>query len=251
MHAHRPRRRSPKPIAPPRALLIDGMGTLLELEPPAPALRRELAERFGLDLPPAVAERALAAEIRHYRAHMVQGRDAASLGALRRDCAAVLRDALIAGGEPRARTLHPAPLTDALLAALRFRAHADVRPALARARAAGARVLVVSNWDVSLIDVLQRVGLAPLLWGVVTSAAVGAGKPAPAIFRYALHLAGVAPGDALHVGDSLAEDVRGAQACGIRAVLLCRPGSEPPVVPGDVPRIASLAELNWPQLDGP
>jgi putative hydrolase of the HAD superfamily len=105
----------------------------------------------------------------------------------------------------------------------------------------------VSNWDVSLADVLERVGLATLVDAVVTSAAVGAAKPAAAIFEHALGLAGVGAEWALHVGDSLAEDVRGAAACGIGAVLLCR--GEGPVTPDadGVATIGSLADLDWPR----
>jgi FMN phosphatase YigB (HAD superfamily) len=231
--------------SPPQALLIDGLGTLVALAPPAPALRRELAVRFDLEISEAEAGRALAAEIAFYRAHMGLGRDADSLTALRYRCAQVLRDAL-PGRERPARLSIPA-LTEALLDSLRFEAFSDARAALLRARAAGARVVLVSNWDVSLLEVLELVGLAPLLHGVVTSAAIGAAKPAPAIFRHALALAAVEPGSALHVGDSLAEDVCGAQACGIRAVLLQRPGSAAtPPAADRVPTIAGLAELGWP-----
>ena len=74
----------------------------------------------------------------------------------------------------------------------------------------------------------------------------GAPKPAAAIFAHALALAGAAAEDALHVGDSLDEDVRGAAACGIPAVLLRRgPSGGAPAVE-DVATIGSLAELDWP-----
>jgi putative hydrolase of the HAD superfamily len=104
----------------------------------------------------------------------------------------------------------------------------------------------VSNWDVSLADVLERVGLAPLLDGVVTSAAVGAAKPHAAIFAHALALADVPAERACHVGDTLEDDVRGASACGISAVLLRR-GAEPAApAPVGVATIGSLDELDWP-----
>jgi putative hydrolase of the HAD superfamily len=226
-----------------RALLIDGLGTLVDLEAPAPALARTLARRFGLEISEGQASSALAAEIRFYRAHMGDGRDADSLAALRRRCAEVLRGAL-----PPSLSLarvDPAAMTDALLESLRFEAHADARPALLAARAAGVRVIVVSNWDVSLLEVLERVGLAPLVHATVTSAAIGARKPAPAIFHHALALAGVAPSAALHVGDNLAEDVAGARACGIEPVLVCRDGER--WAPGDpVTTVASLADIVWP-----
>jgi len=228
-----------------RALLIDGLGTLVSLAPPAPALRDELAVRFGIEVSEEAAGRALAAEIAYYRSHMGLGRDGESLAALRRRCAEVLRDAL--PPSERLAAVGITALTEALLGALRFDAYPDARPALLAARTAGAggvRIVVVSNWDVSLADVLERVGLAPLIDGVVTSAAVGAAKPASAIFAHALGLAGVPAHRARHVGDSLQEDIRGAQACGIEAVLLHR--HEDPPAPDDVPTIASLAELDWP-----
>jgi putative hydrolase of the HAD superfamily len=247
---HPPASVSARPGPPARgaqALLIDGLGTLVSLAPPAPALRHELAERFGVEVSEEEAARALGAEIAFYRAHMALGRDGDAVAKLRRRCAEVLRDAL--PPSQRLAGLELAPVTEALLAALRFEAYPDARPALIRARQAGAggvRIIVVSNWDVSLQEVLERVGLAPLLDGVVTSAAVGAAKPSPEIFRHALGLAGVAAGDAVHVGDTLDEDVRGAQACGIRAVLVRRDGGAAAPGDGDVMTIAGLAELRWP-----
>ncbi|MGO9956744.1 MAG: HAD family hydrolase [Solirubrobacteraceae bacterium] len=228
-------------IASTRALLIDGLGTLLSLTPPAPALARELERQFGLRVSEAEAQRALAAEISFYRSHMGEGRDADSLVDLRRRCAAVLRDALPPARRPPAAAIDR--LTAALLDSLRFEPFADARDALVQARRHGARVVVVSNWDVSLSDVLERTGLAPLLHGVVTSAAIGARKPAAAIFEHALALSGAAPAEALHVGDSLDEDVAGARSCGIPALLVCRGGVS---APAGVATITGLAELKWP-----
>jgi putative hydrolase of the HAD superfamily len=220
----------------PRALLLDALGTLVALDPPAPLLRAELARRFGIEIDPADAQRAIAAEIKYYRAHLDEGRDAPSLAALRRNSAEALRDAL----PPAAQRIDGQDLTEALLTSLRFRAFADAKPAIEAARASGLRVVVVSNWDVSLPEVLARVGLAPLLDGVVTSAQVGARKPSPTIFASALALAGVAPERAVHVGDSPAEDVDGARAAGIEPILISRQ-SRP--APHGVRTIASLAQI--------
>lgn len=220
-----------------RALLIDGMGTLVSLHAPAPALVAVLERRFGVAVTEVDARHALGAEIAFYRAHMDLGRDAESLAQLRVRCARVLFGAL-----PVTVSADDDMRTEALLQALRFTAYDDARPALMTARGHGARVIVVSNWDVSLLEVLERVGLAPLVDAVVTSAAVGARKPEPAIFAHALALAGAAPGQALHVGDSLSEDVAGARASGIAPLLLRRDGSQEP----GVRTIASLAELAWP-----
>src|ERR1700742_1873803 len=61
-----------------RACLLDGMGTLLRLLPPAPALARAL----GIDQ--STADRAFRAEVAYYLAHQLEGRDAESLADLRR-----------------------------------------------------------------------------------------------------------------------------------------------------------------------
>ena len=219
-------------------MLFDALGTLVELDPPAPLLRRGLAQRLGLEISATEAEDAIAAEIAYYRAHLGEGRDRASLADLRRRCATALRAAL----PPAAHALELPALEEILLDALHFKAFADAPPALLAARRAGARVLVVSNWDVSLGDVLERLGLARLLDGVVTSAAAGSRKPDAKVFSQALALAAALPARALHVGDSLEEDVMGARAAGIRPVLVRRDGRPGP--PG-VMTISTLAQLRF------
>ena len=218
----------------PAAILLDALGTLVALEPPAPRLRAELSQRFGLEVSEEQAAAAIAAEIAYYRAHLDEGRDESGLQALRRRCADVLRRALPAA------ELELNPLVETLLASLRFTAFADVRPALVAARSRGQRLVVVSNWDVSLHGVLRALELEPLLDGILTSAGAGSRKPAPAIFEQALALAGAGPEETVHVGDSLDEDVAGARNAGIEPVLIRRQSG--PVVRG-VRTISSLAEL--------
>ena len=224
----------------PRALLLDALGTLVELEPPVEPLRRELRERCGLELSAAEAGAALRAEIAFYRAHHDDASDRERLVDLRRRATEALRDAL----PPAARDVSRAVLTEALLAALRFRPFAEVPEVLGAARERGVRLVVVSNWDVSLHDVLEDTGLAPLLDGVVTSAEVGSAKPQGAIFARGLALAGVAAGEALHVGDSVEHDVTGALAAGIVPMLVVRDGAAPDApVPSGVRTITTLRPL--------
>ena len=223
----------------PRALLLDALGTLLELEPPVEPLRRELRERCGIELSAEEAGAALRAEIAFYRAHHDDASDRERLADLRRRAAEALREALPAGP---ARELPLAPLTESLLAALRFRPFDEVPEVLRAARAHGVRLVVVSNWDVSLHDVLADTGLAPLLDEVVTSAEAGSAKPDRAIFARGLALAGVAAHEALHVGDSVEHDVAGARTAGIAAALVVRDG-DAPQVPDGVTAIPSLRPL--------
>ncbi len=194
--------------ATPRGVLLDCLGTLLELEPPAP----RLAAALGVDVP--AAERAIRAEIAFYRAHMHTATDQAGLARLRARCAALV------GAEVGV----PCPVP-ALMAALVFTPYREVPEVLARLRAAGVRLVVVSNWDVSLHEVLARTGVTPLIDGAISSAEVGAAKPDPAPVHAALALAGVDPADALLVGDS-AEDVDAARAAGVASIRLDRPRSD-------------------------
>jgi putative hydrolase of the HAD superfamily len=236
--------------APRRVVLLDALGTLVGLEPPGPALQRELEERHGIEVTLEEAGAALRAEMAFYRAHHDEASDAEGLARLRRRCAEVLRTEL-----PRtAAGLDLDDVQGALLAALRFFGYPEVPGALEELREQGIARIVVSNWDVSLHAVLASTGLTPLVDGVLTSAEVGSSKPAPEIFERALELAGATPADALHVGDSPDHDVAGARAAGIEPVLLVRdPPSRPPVADlaarGDgtdldgVATVASLAEL--------
>jgi putative hydrolase of the HAD superfamily len=222
-------------------LLLDGLGTLVALEPPWPALVAQLREAHDIELSVAVAERAFRAEMAYYRAHHYEGRDRGALEDLRARCAQVLRAQL---PTEVARALSIAQLTAAMLGALRFSSYPDAPTTLGALRARGVTLVVASNWDVSLPAVLRDVGLEGMVDGVVTSAEIGRPKPERAIFDAALALAGSSPQRTLHVGDSIEHDVRGALAAGIRPVLLYRaeaePEEEPP--PG-VPTISSLAEL--------
>ena len=142
---------------------------------------------------------------------------------------------------PAAARLPGAELTAALLDALRFAAFPDAAPALQELRAQGRRLVVVSNWDVSLAERLEETGLLGLVDAAVASAPFGAAKPDRSIFERGLALAGVGAADAWHVGDDLVADVEGARGAGIRPVLVDRNGRDR--APADVPVLRDLDGL--------
>jgi putative hydrolase of the HAD superfamily len=215
-----------------RALLLDALGTLVRLEPPPPRLREQLG-RLGIEVSEVDAERAFAAEIAYYLEHHGEGRDAASLELLRDRCAAVLAREL---GLDHAEL---GVVRAAMLDSLEFTPFPEVPAALRELRELGLRLVVASNWDCSLPEVLERAGLRSLVDGVVSSAVAGAPKPDPAVFREALRMAGVGAAEAVHVGDSARNDVEGARAAGVRALLVLRHGE----APAGVESVRSLAEL--------
>lgn len=208
-------------MTPVRAVLFDALGTLVELTPPAPRLRSALLARTGVDVGAEASERGFAAEISYYLDHHMEGGDAARLERLRDDCARVMHEAVGVAG------LDLAVVRDAMVASLEFKAFSDAEPALLALRGRGLRLVAVSNWDCSLPRWLDSAGLGGLLDGAISSAEVGQPKPSPAVFGAALAIAGVEAAEAVHVGDSLVNDVEGARAAGIRAVLVARDGSRP------------------------
>jgi putative hydrolase of the HAD superfamily len=71
---------------------------------------------------------------------------------------------------------------------------------------------------------LFAAGLEDFFPVIIVSAEVGAWKPDPRIFALALDRLGVAPREAVMVGDMVARDVGAAQAAGLWGVWLDRPG---------------------------
>jgi putative hydrolase of the HAD superfamily len=221
-----------------RAVLFDALGTLVELEPPWPLLRRTLANRHGITVSESEAKQAMLAEMAYYRANHRDGADQSSLADLRRRCALVLQERL-----PQTASVAIEDMTEALLDSLRFTPFPDAAPALAALRAAGMRLAVVSNWDCSLGGVLGELGLAGAVDTIVVSAEAGAPKPDAAIFLAALERLRRGPAEAVFVGDSLETDVLGARAAGLRALLLERNGATAAPGTDDVERVFSLHEV--------
>jgi putative hydrolase of the HAD superfamily len=120
---------------------------------------------------------------------------------------------------------------------------ADAAPALDALRESHAIVLVTNGASCLQREKLAASGLADRLDAIVVSGDLGRGKPDPAIFAHALRAAGAEPRDAVMVGDSLAKDVDGALAAGLRAVWLNRDGKERPADRADVVEIGDLGAL--------
>ncbi len=119
----------------------------------------------------------------------------------------------------------------------------DARPALEGLRERGLALAVVANWDERLPGVLEGLGLLGLFDAVVHSAEVGYEKPDPRIFLAALARLEVAPEEAAHVGDRQREDVEGAAALGMAAILLDRSGGTPAPPEPATAVVRSLTEV--------
>jgi putative hydrolase of the HAD superfamily len=89
-------------------------------------------------------------------------------------------------------------------------------------------------------EIVAHFALDDYMAAALSSRETGAVKPAPRMFSTLFGLLDVAPGDAVMVGDSVEDDVKGAIACGCPAILLDRTGRRRDL---SVPRIVNLAEL--------
>jgi putative hydrolase of the HAD superfamily len=122
-----------------------------------------------------------------------------------------------------------------------WRVYDDVAPALTELKRRGLKLGVISNFDSRLYDLLRACRLDHFFDSVHISTRVGAAKPDPAIFRAAVNHYAVEARRAWHVGDSLREDVEGAMAAGVNAILLDRNDRFAENAPA--PRITSLDQL--------
>lgn len=206
-------------------MFLDGGGTIVL---PDRQLVADGLRRLGLRIDPANVPRA------HYRAVAAidrEGRLAPNDGYGQSFCAAL--------GVPSSRlTAAVAALSE--LGDIRRAGRvlwSELTPGAAAVirelRRAGLAVMVVTNSDghaaenMRAAGILDQTGLSTA--AVVDSEIVGSMKPDRRIFEVALAAAGVQPGQAVHVGDMLTTDVRGAGAMGITPIHLdpyrrCRSG---------------------------
>lgn len=91
---------------------------------------------------------------------------------------------------------------------------------------------------------LEETRLSRYFKSIVISGEVGYRKPHPEIFKRALGELGVDPREAVHVGNLLEEDVKGAKSAGMYSVLVTPKGIEGAEVEPDV-AVPSLNEVPW------
>ena len=119
----------------------------------------------------------------------------------------------------------------------------DAVPTLRRAREAGLKVAVLTNGDEDQQRLkMDRLRLSDEIDVLLASSVLPAGKPDRRAFIHAIAHLGVDAEEALMVGNSLDQDVLGALAIGLSAVLLDRDDA---YVTAGVARVQSLHELDF------
>lgn len=220
----------PRPVnvlPPVRAILFDAAGTLLHVHPSVGAVYADEARRHGVDVHADAVGRAFAAVWRALRPYADGATPFHTSEAIERAWWRRLVEQVFSetcGGDAFGGGFDA--FFDALYVRFErpdaWRLYDDAVPALDALRARGMPLAVVSNWDSRLPRLLDAMGVADRFEFVLTSAEVGVSKPAPAIFQHALDRLELSADEVLHVGDSIADDVRGATQAGLRAVRIDR-----------------------------
>jgi len=127
-----------------------------------------------------------------------------------------------------------------------FELYEDVLPVLAELRKAGMRIGLVSNSARDVHEFAQHHALD--IDAGISSFQHGKTKPHASIFKAVLDLLEVEPHEAAMVGDTIQDDIEGALALGMRAVLVDRLGLQPAFEPKIADLYALPAALGLPRL---
>jgi putative hydrolase of the HAD superfamily len=106
-----------------------------------------------------------------------------------------------------------------------WKLYPETQSTLTGLRARGMELGIISNFDSRLYAIMRGLGIEEAFDTVTISSLAHAAKPAPRIFQLALEKHAIDPEEALHVGDSLRDDVEGAAKAGLHALLLNRQGN--------------------------
>jgi putative hydrolase of the HAD superfamily len=121
-----------------------------------------------------------------------------------------------------------------------WRTHPGLAELLAACRSRGIPIGIISNWDLRLRPLLDELGFTRWADPVLISAEIGLEKPAPALFHHALRALAEPASSVLHLGDTWADDVLGATACGMQAAWL-NPTARP--LPQSLPGVHDVRTL--------
>lgn len=210
----------------PQAILFDLDDTLWPIEPVIRQAEVALHEWLHAHAP-RVAERFSIEHLRQARLALLaqQPHFQVDLGALR-------RAGLIAAFEEAGEDIDKVEAAMVRFFAARnaVTPYDDVLPGLLRLKS---RTMLgsISNGNADL----QAIGLSHHFKVSVAAHQLGCRKPDAAIFLAACAELGVAPADAVYVGDDVLLDVQGAQGAGMRAVWMNRVGSQAHLEHGVVP----------------
>lgn len=190
-----------------KAVFVDAAGTLLRPREPVGITYARHARHFGYEADPVEVETRFGKTFAAVRATQQRGDGRVFWGEVVAGSVGVRDEALFDAlyehySRPRAWWID--------VEALR------VLSMLARS---GVRLGIISNWDTRLRTLYERFALERMFPVLACSAEIDAEKPDPVLFHAACRAAGVAPANAVHVGNDPIQDVEGASRAGLVGLL--------------------------------
>jgi putative hydrolase of the HAD superfamily len=231
-----------------KAVFFDAGMTLIQPNPNGHALVRGVLERYGLAVPAGAVQHAEAAAQEYFWREQRQDSEIwASDASIKKFWRGYYRIVLGELGLKNRVDEAAMDIYDAYNIHENWTVFPDVVETLDACRHRGMKLGVISDWGGGLVShVLGPLGLTGYFDFMLVSATMRAAKPSLQLFRYALDRAGVAPPEAMHVGDSYLGDVLGARGAGITPVLIDRRGALGPVDCIKIKDLRQILEL----LDG-
>ena len=204
-----------------RAVVFDVDFTLAKPGPDlGPHGYRDLGLHYGLELDPARYEAARAAALSEVERHPELDHD--------EEIWVLFTERVIIGMGGTGDTYRAAVEMERRWAhSAHFELYEDAAPTLRDMKARGLRVGLLSNSSRDLPHFVEHHGL--VADAVLTSHAHGKTKPHESIFRAMLEALDVPAAEAVMVGDTLDDDIEGARAVGMAAVLIDREGRHPEI----------------------
>lgn len=221
-------------------VFLDVDGTLLYVDLDVEGYVRDLGPYSSNG--PLTVERASGPVWESMRRHIkenIKHRDEESLAGFKRYNAQTTAQAL--GISAPAETL-----TEVAERRISFNPYPESERVMDELRALAVKLYAVSNWDIQLEGVLDRLGWLRFFDGVIVSAVVGSEKPDGRIFEEALKASGnlESVDRVIHVGNDPVTDVAGASERGIASVFVDRRGgAETPGATHVLPDLTGLPAL--------
>ncbi|MGH3085862.1 MAG: HAD family hydrolase [Rubrobacteraceae bacterium] len=199
------------------AVFLDVDGTLLWVDLDLEGYAADLSPYSENDLTAEVASGPVRESVRSHIKENIKYRTVEELNGFKRENAKKTASALGVKAPPDILAV----VADRRIS---FKPYSESEAVLKELKDLGVPLYVVSNWDVLLEEVLDDLGWLGYFDGVIASAVVGSEKPDGFIFEEALRVSEVEPNRAVHVGNDVVADIKGAAGSGIDTVLIDRSG---------------------------
>ena len=208
--------------SPPRGVLFDATGTLIETREPVGDVYSRMAKEHGVELSAWRLGDAFKRILAHAPSRAFPSAEADGIDALERSW---WREVVRMTFQAADSTVIFDDL-DALFSQLyhyyetsaAWRLRSGAGHALGELHGSGLRIGLVSNFDQRIKNILQALGIMHYFYALTIPATCGLEKPDPLMFERALADLGLEADEVIYVGDDPVKDLAGARSAGLRTI---------------------------------